>query len=162
MRLELNTLPQGSSQLIFDSLAPLQADPGIDWEPLELRAEIHVDNQGTTLIIQGMVSCRGRFQCDRGLEWFEDTFEGRFDLIASFDHTRFEGADTEEVLLLNVGDNELDLGPYIRDTILLAIPISHVCGPECPTGNDLQKSLEPEPEIDERWAKLKDLFKEEE
>ncbi len=161
MQIVLNTLPAGRSEEIIESLDPLQKDTELEWKPLDLKVDLQTDNQGSTFYFHGRISCRGRFVCDRGLEWFEDTLSSEFRVIASFDHHRFEGADEEEVALLEPGVNEFDIGPWVRDSILLAIPISHVCGPECPEGTALQKALIPPDEPDERWSKLKDLFKEE-
>ncbi len=162
MLLELNTLPHGSSEEIFDSLAPLQGDHLPEWEPLSLQLELSIDNEAPNYYLHGKVTCTGRFICDLGLEPFEDTLSGVFDLVVSFDHNRFEGAEGEDIILLSAGDNAVDLGYIVRDTILLALPISHVCGPDCPSGKKLQDDLDPGPQPDERWAKLKDLFNEEE
>lgn len=162
MLLELNTLPAGSSEEIFENLAPLQGDESIDWEATALKLELQIDNQAPTYYLHGKVTCTGQFRCDTGLELFEDTLDGAFDLVVSYDHNRFEGAEGEDLILLSQGDTNVDLSSVVRDTIMLAIPISHVCGPDCPSGAELQKSLEQEPGIDPRWDKLKDLFKEEE
>jgi uncharacterized metal-binding protein YceD (DUF177 family) len=158
----LNTLPPGSSEEIFDSLDPLLSEDDLNWKPLSLQVRLKIDNQGTTVYLHGEVSCRGSFQCDYGLEWFEDSLRGKFDLVASFDHQRFEEADDDEVMLLETGTNVLDFSTAVRDTVMLAIPIAHICGPDCPSGKTLQAQLAAPEAPDERWEKLKDLFKEEE
>jgi uncharacterized metal-binding protein YceD (DUF177 family) len=162
MLLELNTLPAGSSEEIFESLAPLLNDEGIDWEPLALQVDLSIDNQAPNYYLHGKLKCTGRFQCDLGLELFEDTLTGEFDLVVSYDHSRFEGAEGEDIILLSQGEHTVDLSSVVRDTIMLAIPISHICGPDCSSAEKLRKSIVIEPETDERWDKLKDLFKEEE
>jgi uncharacterized metal-binding protein YceD (DUF177 family) len=160
MKLVLNTLPRGRSEQIFDSIAQLQQDDTIHWKPLELELILSIDRQDQNLYLKGQLKCRGEFICEAGMESFEDTLEGSLDVILTSNSQYMEDYDAEDMILIPAHENEFDLYPLVRDTVLLAIPISHVCGPDCKSAKILQKSLEADPEPDERWAKLKELFKE--
>lgn len=160
MKIVLNTLPRGKSEQIFDSIAQLQHDETIAWEPLSLELILGVDRQDQNLYLNGSLRCTGRFICEAGMEEFEDTLKGHFEVILTYNPQYLDDYETDEIVLLQPRQADFDLYPLVRDTLLLAIPISHVCGPDCKFGRALKKSLEIEPEPDDRWAKLKDMFKE--
>ncbi|HEY4376689.1 MAG TPA: YceD family protein, partial [Acidimicrobiales bacterium] len=62
------------------------------------------------------------------------------------------------------GDH-LDLGPMVHDTVLLALPLAPLCGPDClgpapdefPTTVAADPDGPAEPARDPRWAALDDL-----
>ena len=160
MKLALNTLPFGRSEQVFDSIAPLQQDASVEWTPHEFALHLRIDRQASNYYVHGDVSVTGTFICDAGMEPFKDSLTGDFDVILTHDPTFLDGAEEDEVVHIPAHEVDFDLYPLVRETLLLAIPISHVCGPDCEHAQALQARLEPPDEPDERWAKLKDLFKE--
>jgi uncharacterized metal-binding protein YceD (DUF177 family) len=160
MKISLNTLPRGRSEQIFDSVAQLQHDESIDWEPHSVELKLDVDKQDQIFYLQGEITCTGVFICGLGMEKFEDTIKGAFELILTYNPKHLDDNESDEIILLPGRQTEFDLYPYIHDTLLLAIPISHICGPDCEAGQTLRKSLESKAKPDERWAKLKDMFNE--
>ena len=160
MKLSLNTVPRGRSEQIFDSIAQLQHDKSIEWKPLHLKLKLNIDHQNQNFYLQGSVTCTGLFICSTGSEEFEDTLEGNFEIILTYNSRHLDENESEDILLIPGHETEFDLYPLIHDTVLLAIPISHNCGLDCQAGIALQKRLETEVKPDERWAKLKDLFNE--
>ncbi|MCF6237767.1 MAG: DUF177 domain-containing protein [Candidatus Marinimicrobia bacterium] len=160
MKLSLNTVPRGRSEQIFDSIAQLQHDESIEWEPIHLELKLSIDHQDQNFLLQGVFTCTGRFICQTGMEEFEATLKGNFEIILTYNSRHLDDNRSEEIMLLSGSDTEFDLYPLIHDSILLAIPISHVCGPDCQAGKALKDILQVDREPDERWAKLKDMFKE--
>jgi uncharacterized metal-binding protein YceD (DUF177 family) len=160
MKIVLNTLPRGKSEQIFDSVAQLQQDESIEWKPLQLELKLSIDRQGQNLYLHGKISCTGLFICDAGMEEFEDTLESEIEVMLTFDSKYLESYEGDEIVHIPAHQAEYDLYPLVHDAVLLVIPISHRCGPDCKAGQDLQKSIQAEEEPDERWAKLKDLFNE--
>ena len=160
MKISLNTLPRGRSEQIFDSVAQLQHDESIEWKPTQLEVLLHVDRQDQMFYLQGQITCSGIFICEAGSEAFEDTLKGSFELILTHNPRHLEDNESEEIILLPPQQIEFDLYPYIHDTVLLAIPISHVCSSDCKTGKKLQENIQEKAKPDERWAKLKDMFNE--
>jgi len=160
MKLSLNTLPRGRSEQIFDSIAQLQHDASVEWKPLKLEVVVSIDHQERNYYLQGRVTCTGLFICNTGLEEFEDTIKGEFDIILTHNPKHLDEHDNDELILLPPHQIEFDLYPLVHDTILLGIPISHSCGPDCAAGKALQQKLQMESKPDDRWAKLKDLFQE--
>ncbi len=160
MKLSLNTVPRGRSEQVFDSIAQLQHDESIAWKPLELKLELSIDHQNQNFYLHGNVTCTGLFICDTGMEEFEDTLRGNFKIILTYNPKHMDDNDSEEIILIPGHETEFDLYPLVHDSVLLAIPISHVCGPDCETGKALKIKIQPKDELDERWAKLKDMFNE--
>jgi len=160
MNLVLNTLPRGKSEQIFDSVAQLQHDESIEWEPLDLELRLDIDRQDQNIYLHGHIYFTGRFICQAGMEFFEDTLHNEFDVMLTSDSKYLDGYEGEEIFLIPAHDTEFDLYPTVRETMLLAIPISHRCGPDCEAGKALQARLSTEVEPDDRWAKLKDMFNE--
>ena len=161
MKVLLHNLPQGKSKQIFDSLAPLTSIPDLDWTPKTLSTELEIDNQAPVFYCKLTVELTGDFICEIGLETFEDTLTGTYAFIIRPQDRHLEGADTEDdIYFTTPGQSEFEIDQIIRDTVLLAIPITHRCSDDCPEGRRLQKMIEPENELDERWEKLKNIFKE--
>ena len=160
MKLVLNTLPKGKSEQIFDSVAQLQHDESIEWKPLKLELKLGVDRQGQNYYLNGNISCTGIFICESGMEAFEDTLQSEFEVMLTFDSKYLEGYEGDEIFQIPASKAEFDLYPLVHDTVLLAIPISHKCGPDCKAGKALRKRIQGEVEPDDRWAKLKDMFNE--
>ncbi len=160
MKLALNTLPRGKSEQIFDSVAQLQHDKSIEWKPLRLELKLGIDRQGQNFYLNGSVSCTGLFICEAGMEEFEATLESNFKVMLTFDSKYLEGYEGDEIIQIPAHESEFDLYPLVHDSVLLAIPISHVCSDDCEAGKALKQKLEIEVEPDERWAKLKDMFNE--
>ncbi|MCF7802466.1 MAG: DUF177 domain-containing protein, partial [Candidatus Marinimicrobia bacterium] len=160
MKVLLHNLPQGKSKQIFDSLAPLTSIPDLDWTPKSLSTEIEIDNQTPVYYCKLTATCNGIFTCEVGLEKFEDTLTGVFEFTIRPLDRHFEETDEEDIYFTSPGQSEFEIDEIIRDTVLLAIPISHRCSDNCPEGRKLQELIEPEEEMDERWEKLKNIFKE--
>jgi uncharacterized protein len=77
-----------------------------------------------------------------------------------------ENTDDEELLSPYVSDDELDLGRWVHDAAVLAIPTRFLCRPDCaglcPVCGESLNDADPaehehESEPDPRWAKLKEL-----
>lgn len=72
--------------------------------------------------------------------------------------------DDENLISDYLDENELDLRSWVRDTLVLALPVQIVCGKDCRglcsiCGANLNAdpSHEHERELDPRWAKLSEL-----
>ena len=160
MKLVLNTLPRGKSEQIFDSVAQLQHDNSIEWKPLMLELKLGIDRQGQNFHLRGHITCTGLFICQAGMESFEDTLKSDFEIMLTFDSKYVEEYESDEIIHVAAHEAEFDLYPLVHDAVLLAIPISHRCGPECEAGEALKKKIQAEVGPDDRWAKLKDMFNE--
>lgn len=84
------------------------------------------------IIIKGSIF----LQCDRCLEYFDYPLEHHSGLVVKFSET--DTLQTDEMIILNPNDNELDLKHYIYECISLGIPYRKV-HPESEDGESLCK-----------------------
>lgn len=154
MKVALANLPQGFSEEIFDSLAPLEPFSQWDWEPLDLQARVGIERTGDIYHLKVAVACKGRFTCDYGLELFEDTLRDEFNLVLAPAGSSLTVGEEEELIKLHPGQTEFDLSTWVREAVILAIPIAHTCGPRCAHYEELKQYVAQPAGTDPRWAAL--------
>ncbi|HEX9374862.1 MAG TPA: YceD family protein [Actinomycetota bacterium] len=111
------------------------------------------------ILVSGPISSTVRLTCARCLE----EFEGRVDVAVQELYVRPPGEGEDEYRMSPEGS--LDLEPMVRDTVMLALPFSPLCRPDClglceRCGGDrnLGACTCREPLADPRWAALDVLF----
>jgi uncharacterized protein len=132
-----------------------------DLEVEFLRGSVQAIRVDKGLFVDGTVKSQLRLECVRCLDPF--VFPVTLELAETF---RLPGAAPTPGVIYAVGeDGELDLEPLIRELAWLAIPMKHLCAPECKglcphCGSNLNE--EPcqceEIRIDPRLAPLKELL----
>ncbi|MCY9787808.1 DUF177 domain-containing protein [Nocardiopsis sp. EMB25] len=100
---------------------------------LDLRLEAVMEG----VLVTGTVSGQLTAECSRCLDPLSDGLEAGFQELY-----RYPGDDDESALTGEDADDEdedyylegdlLDLGPVVRDAVVLALPLSPLCGPDCP------------------------------
>ncbi len=126
-----------------------------------LRGTVQVVRVEDGLFVEGKVESRLNLECVRCLTPF--AFPVTLQLAEMF---RMHGSEARPGVIYAVGeDGELDLAPLIRELAWLAIPMKHLCDPECKglcphCGADLNReSCEcDEIRVDPRLAPLKELL----
>ena len=108
--------------------------------------------------------------CDTTGEPFDLQIKGKLKLIVQFGET-FNN-DNEELLILPLGEHQIDISQYIYEMIVLSVPLKRI-NPSIKTGtlsshvldklNEIsqikeKKELKEEEHIDPRWEKLKQLL----
>ena len=126
---------------------------------MPVRADLLLESVVEGILVSGPISGRAALSCARCLRWFQDGFGVEVRELFS----RGAGPGGEEYPLSVEG--EIDIEPMIRDAVLLSLPFSPLCRPDCRglcerCGGD--RNLEdctcgPEP-ADPRWAALDGLF----
>lgn len=140
-----------------------------DFPELELAHDLHLLNisgkaqftrtpQGLLADVQFAGIVNG--ECSRCLDATEISLATRFSELFAFD----ERSTTESQLLVP-DDRMIDLKPLIRDYIILDMPISSLCKPDClglcgTCGKNLnsENHIHEEEDFDPRLAALKDLL----
>lgn len=152
----------------YSRQAPAPAGFGLDMikvpegEPvrLELLAESVVEG----VLVSGTASADLVGECARCLDPISEEVEVEFrELFAYPDSATDTSTDEDEVA--RVVDDLIDLEPVVRDAMLLSLPTSPLCSPDCPglcsgcgakwaeLGSDHTHET-----IDPRWAALKERF----
>ncbi len=127
-------------------------------------ARLTLSLSGTTVTVTGRVDARFQVPCSRCLAPADVTVKGPFRLVL-VRGTGPDGQDEdmelgpEDLELAYYEGDELDLGPYIREHLALAIPIAPLCRPDCwPEWFDgkvqSEDANDEEAKLDPRWAPL--------
>lgn len=131
----------------------------------ELRFDLQMEIAGDQLIAQGEIDVRWSGPCRRCLEVQDD--HTVVEMREVFQKASIEG----ETYFLD--EDQVDLEPMIRETVLLNLPIAPLCRVDCPgpaperfptsVVTDPDPADEPaEPPADPRWAALSELTFDEE
>ncbi len=128
-----------------------------DDAPVE--GELLLESVVEGILVSGPISSAVRFTCARCLK----EFEGHVDVPVQELYVRPPAAEEDEYEMSPEGS--LDLEPLVRDTVMLALPFSPLCRPDClglcaRCGGDrnLGECTCAEPLADPRWAALDVLF----
>ena len=106
---------------------------------------------------QGAVKLR----CDRCLENFEQTIEGRYRLIVKFGETF--GEESDEIIVLPFTESRIDLNQYFFEYINMLLPLQKIHPDNkngesgCDPGMIEQLNQYSEQKEDPRWEALKKL-----
>ncbi|MDQ1730788.1 MAG: hypothetical protein QOK10_947 [Pseudonocardiales bacterium] len=130
--------------------------------PLELLVRLESVTEG--VLATGTVTGQLRGQCGRCLSDFTSALNVDFvELFAYPNSTTDATTDVDEVSRLE-GDH-LDLEPVVRDTVVLSLPLTPLCRPDCAgLCSQCGERLEELPadhshqQLDPRWAALSERF----
>ena len=92
----------------------------------DLQGNLNLDRTQSGLRIQGDFTALTSAQCGRCLEDFELKLESHFEEIFTY-----ENHPLSEDELIIPEDGNIDFEPYVRDYLLLEVPINPVCKPDC-------------------------------
>ncbi len=130
--------------------------------PVELHLRLESVMEG--VLVSGDVEVPVTGQCARCLEPVEDTLHLDLQELYAYEGSTTE-ATSEEDEVRRIDGEHLDLAPLVRDTVVLTLPLSPTCTPDC-SGLcvDCGLRLDDLPadhshsQLDPRWAGLADRF----
>lgn len=97
------------------------------WAEHAVTIDGEVVNTGSLLEVSGTIHIVTRYQCDRCLDEFQANMDIPF--FEQFQETGVTEAHSEDIIYFQ-GD-EIDISELVRESILLAQPISTVCSEDC-------------------------------
>ena len=116
--------PIGTYRDIHFDFPSLSLPP--DFDTFDFQGVAHVSRTPQGLLFQGQFSAKEREECVRCLTHFLQPLHGEFDELYAFNYRTI----TESELLLPE-DANVDLAPLVREFLLLDVPISPLCKPDC-------------------------------
>jgi uncharacterized protein len=148
----------GSSRRValVEPIAGLSTELASVPDDAPIRAELLLESVVEGIWVTGRVSGPMRVSCARCLTPIEEGFRVEVGELYAPDATPDDDA-------YPLGDEVLDPEPMIRDAVLLAIPFSPLCRPDClglceRCGGDRNRGeCSCPPATDPRWAVLQDL-----
>jgi uncharacterized protein len=156
------------SMRVLQTTVPAPADLSIEVIGVPVGAELTLDLRLESVmegvLVSGTVVAPLTGECGRCLDPVQDELEiDLAELFAYEDSTTSETADDEEDVSFMVGDF-LDLEPVLRDAIVVELPLTPLCSPDCPglcsdCGERLEVGEGPHHHevVDPRWAALQGL-----
>ena len=134
--------------------------------PEDALVELHLRLESVMegVLVTGEVVAPVTGQCARCLEPIEDTLTLDVQELYAYEGSTTE-ATSEEDEVRRIDGERLDLAPLVRDAVVLALPLSPTCTPDC-SGLcvDCGQRLDDLPAdhthevLDPRWAGLADRF----
>ena len=129
-----------------------------------LELDVRIESVTEGVLVTGTVTGPLNGECGRCLDPVRSEVVGEFvELFAYAESTTDETTDQDEVL--RVQDDYIDLDPVVHDAVVLALPFTPLCRPDC--GGlcpDCGEKLDDLPDghthdkIDPRWAGLNRLL----
>jgi uncharacterized protein len=128
-------------------------------EDLPIEADLLLESVIEGILVSGPLRGSMRMSCARCLKTFERPFD--VDVHELFARELDDAADEYPL----AEDGAIDIEPMVRDAVLLGVPFSPLCRPEClglceRCGGDRNRgecACAPET-VDSRWAALDNLF----
>lgn len=132
----------------------------------EVEQRLHVrctlEGAGERVRVTGEIQGRAQSHCHRCLTDFARPVEARFALLLQ----RGGESDADDVLVVAEAADEVDVGDFVREAVILEEPIRALCRTDCrglcpQCGQDLNvASCDCVPPPDPRWDALKRLAQE--
>jgi uncharacterized protein len=131
MKIRIASLKTGSNQWQEDvNPANLSLDPKIYKEDLAVSFE--VTKQSGKIAIDFVTNAVGHFVCDRCTEEFEQKFDGSCSVIfVQSEKPLPDEMPGDDMRTYQLGQEELDISVDVRDSLLLAEPLKHLCKEDC-------------------------------
>lgn len=161
----------GSTRTVKAELASFPLDDEL--VARNVSATIRLTRLDTGILAQGSASGVVEMECVRCLNLYEQPFKVRFteqfrqttDILDGRGGTpareEDEWDDGDSELAFEINDaHELDLTELLRQWIVLALPMTPICGPDCPGPQPIENGEEDA--IDDRFAALQQLLDTEE
>ncbi|HTR98515.1 MAG TPA: DUF177 domain-containing protein [Bacteroidota bacterium] len=162
MKIQVGGLSEGVHEYSFRSTP---ADVGL---PPEFKNEVDVqatlEKSSGQLFLRARVSTSAEVACDRCVTLFQQPLQSKYQMYYLWEEPEEDRYDPSEVQVLTPGQTVLDLTDDVRQTVLLSLPLKHVCREECKglcplCGKNLNEGSCncTETHEDGRWDKLKEL-----
>lgn len=163
----------GAFRGLVETVAPDDVDEHDEWGPAEgklvgpLQLDLVLESVVEGILVRGTVDVDLDVACARCLEI--QRLEHTVPLAEMFADPRKldEVVEDEEPLdyLIDADLSHLDLGPLLRDTVVMEVPVRVLCRDDCQglcpvcgtDRNETDCGHRPGEEPDPRWAKLADL-----
>ena len=118
----------------WDRTLPALSGWGVEMIGVPAGAPVHLDLRLESVmegvLVSGSVKLPVTGQCARCLEPVEDTLELDVQELYAYEGSTTEATSGEDEVRRIEGD-QLDLAPLVRDTVVLTLPLSPTCTPDC-------------------------------
>lgn len=120
----LHNEPIGSYRDIHFEFPELHLPP--DFDVQQFAGSAHISRTPQGLLVEGIFTGITSFECVRCLEPFTQALKTTFSEVYAY-----KNADFTESGLFVPEDGNIDLGPVVREYLMLECPIKPLCKPDC-------------------------------
>lgn len=160
----------GATRAVVDDVVLDEVDEHPDWGPADgvivppLHLDLELDAVVEGILVRGTVDVDLEVPCARCLK--PQRLEHTVPVAELFtDPRRVEEDDDEDGYRIDDDLAHLDLGPLLRDTVVMEVPVRVLCRDDCQglcpvcgqDRNEADCGHRPDEEPDPRWAALADL-----
>jgi len=164
MKIKLGELKEGVNRFRF-TIPCSQVGLPEEFFKGNLQADIRIDKGGDQLLVRISAETKGSFTCDRCLELFNRSIEGKIDIVFFPSPRDFDSPPNGEVRWSKPQTSEIDLGGDVREALMLALPSKHLCKedcrglcPQCGANLNRESCACRERPVDPRWKGLEELL----
>lgn len=168
---ELSRRPGSMRELSLDLPAPEGFGTVVIGIPQgsELEIDVRLESVVEGVLVSGSVSGEAVGECSRCLDEVVYDIDSNFQELFYFPErakAAKEESDEDEVEIVELIDDEIDVEPLLRDSVVFALPFQPLCSPDCPglcseCGVRLADEEGHSHEVlDPRWSTLQSLFNE--
>jgi uncharacterized protein len=164
MKINIQNLKDGQHFFEFEKSSAELGIEDTDMFASTIRVESNVDKRKSAVVVFSKAKTKANYVCDRCLTQFSEPVNEKFTIFFTTDQTYLDSEDNEQVQLIGAHTREIDLGSGVRESILLAVPMKHVCSKDCKglcpsCGINLNKNSCRcvHETVDPRWEVLKKL-----
>ncbi|MCB1151087.1 DUF177 domain-containing protein [bacterium] len=130
MKLNLDTLPFGRSELEVDQDVPLRPDDP-ETERFGARGILSVDNTEARVLVHGEMTVAGPAVCDRCLRTFTLEYPAPVEITIVRTAAPAPEELEDDSLVLHQLRGQVDLGEPLRETAVLHLPLTSICREDC-------------------------------
>lgn len=117
-------LPIGSYRDFHFDFPDLNLPP--DFHATDLHGQVHISRTPQGLLVEGKFTAYTSSECVRCLEPFDQYLESSFDEVYAYKSHNFTDSG-----LFVPEDGNIDLGPVVREYLMLENPIKPLCKSDC-------------------------------
>jgi uncharacterized protein len=134
-KIELRELGRRAGSMSeWDKTLPAQAGWGVEMigvpEGAPVHAHLRLESVMEGVLVSGTVEVPVTGQCARCLDPVEDTLELDVQELYAYEGSTTEATSAEDEVRRIEGE-QIDLAPLVRDTVVLTLPLSPTCTPDC-------------------------------
>ena len=133
--------------------------------PNDLKIKVDLNKFEKTISCHLSISTIAHFECDRCLAEFDQDFSENLEILFRLGPQEMD-TDEENVIHISPEIKQIDITPYIEETLIVSIPMKQICQPDCKgicsgCGTDLNSGICrcPNKTGDSRWEKLLEIKK---
>jgi len=129
-----------------------------------IKVVLSINKGSSEISLDGIVQSEAEFECDRCLVLFKKNLTADFQVILT---TSKIGSDLidENIIPITQTTMEVDISNYIRDALLLSVPMKKLCSencrglcPHCGVNLNFEKCKCGQNKSDDRWKPLKKML----